>query len=92
MYLVATFVRPNQSQAIEGIGVDLLHSLELRTRYRTGLFISMSGFSPEFDVARQRGLHSDRVIVPVDRWDLEILVRAADRAGVLEDWIRRFSR
>ena len=30
IYFVATLVRPNQSQAIEGIGVDLLHSLELR--------------------------------------------------------------
>lgn len=30
--LVATFIRPNESQTIDGIGVDLLHSLELRSR------------------------------------------------------------
>jgi len=37
IYLVATFVRPNKSQTIDGIGVDLLHSLELRSKRLTTL-------------------------------------------------------
>jgi DNA-binding response OmpR family regulator len=67
-------------------------SLRRSTRYKVGLFISMSGFSKEFHFGRIRDLHDGRVVVPVDEKELGALVRSPDRAKTLEDWIRRYSR
>lgn len=60
--------------------------------YRVGFFVSLSGFSPEFSIARSRVLEAGRIIVPVDDEALMILTQSNDRSKLLEDWIRRYSR
>jgi hypothetical protein len=86
----------NWSEAARSAGIQehdhFAQSMRRSVRYKTGLFISMTGFSPEFQIGRMRELDGGRVIVPVEKGDFEVLVRARNRASVLEDWIRRFSR
>ena len=67
-------------------------SMRRSVRYKIGFFISMSGFSQEFGIARMRELENGRVIVPVDTNGMDTLVKATDRAKILEDWIRKYSR
>lgn len=67
-------------------------SMRRSVRHKTGFFISMTGFSTEFQIGRMRALDEGRVMVPVDKSDIEVLVRSRNRATVLEEWIRKFSR
>ena len=67
-------------------------SMRRSVRYKTGFFISMTGFSDEFQTARMRELDAGLMIVPVAKPDLEALVRTQDRARMLEEWLRRFAR
>jgi DNA-binding response OmpR family regulator len=67
-------------------------SMQRSVRYKVGFFVSMSGFSPEFEIARMRDLENGCVIIPVDADSMSILVKTPDRAKLFEDWIRRYSR
>ena len=86
----------NWSEPARAAGIQeydhFAQSMRRSVRYKTGLFISMTGFSPEFQIARMRALDEGRVMVPVDKRDIEMLVRSENRATVLEEWIRKFSR
>lgn len=59
---------------------------------RTGLFVSMSGFSAEFIHASHRRNTGDGFVVPIDGNDMAILVKAGDRANELKKLIRRAAR